>query len=164
MGDLNLNNWDQCIQLICHIILRILCLCILVVLRFQISFHYLEEFWSIQLIQLCLVHPWLFLPWFQTECSVWIEYIHYAIAEARPVGVAIGVVLDTLDNLVSILNDRIIHFFIADHHLAFVCFNFIFSTYNRKWIDDLLLPVDQIVGKGNHFINVCINAAANQIF
>ena len=59
-------------------------------------------------------------------------YIHYAIAEARPVGVAIGVVLDTLYNLVSILNDRIIHFFIADHHLAFVCFNFIFSTYNRK--------------------------------
>ena len=44
MGDLNLSDWNQCIQLICRIILRILCQCNLVILRFQISFHCLEDF------------------------------------------------------------------------------------------------------------------------
>ena len=91
MDDLSLINSDQCILLIGHIVLQILGLCIRVILQFRIltqcfvAFEVFNQFNNI----LC-IHDYFSFD--LTEC--WFnKYIHYAIAEAKPVGITVGIVL-----------------------------------------------------------------------
>lgn len=91
------------------------------------------------------------------------KHIKAAVAEPVPVGIAVRVLLDGLDDRVTVLHQIGIQFLVGDHHLACLLIDLVTDTYNDEGIDDFLIPVAESSSEFDHLWNPRAEEPTDQI-
>ena len=79
------------------------------------------------------------------------QNIETPVTKPVPVGIAIGILFDGLEDTVSVLHKTVIQLFGGYHHLACILIDSVIVIHDDERIDDLLFPVTECSGKLSHF-------------
>ena len=91
------------------------------------------------------------------------KHIKAAVSEPLPIGIAVRVLLDGLDDRVTVLHQIGIQFLVGDHHLACLLIDLMINAYDDEGIDDLLIPVAERSSEFDHLWNPRAEEPTDQV-
>ena len=87
------------------------------------------------------------LYWIKRVSGFGVQDIHDPISESPPIGIPIGILLNTFDDRIFVFYDRVGHLFLLQLLFTCSCIYVIFLFQNDEWIDDLFFSFHQCLGK-----------------